>query len=82
MRLPNSKDPVQLRETDSSEKQKTQTGQETKEEFPAFGGTKQILFERTAKTEMNYFSNKVKRSHVFTTLLGSEIIGEVKLTLI
>lgn len=29
---------------------------------------------------MNYFSNKVKQSHVFTTLLSSEMIGEVKLT--
>lgn len=80
MRLSDSKDPVQLGETDSSERQKTWIRQETGEEFPAFGGTKQILFERTAKTEMNYFSNKVKQSHVFTTLLSSEMIGEVKLT--
>lgn len=36
------------------------TGQEIQKEFPVFGGTKQILFKRSVKTEMNYISNKVK----------------------
>lgn len=38
-----------------------------------------MLCETAAKTEIKYFFNKVKQPH-FTTLLGSEMIGEMTLT--
>lgn len=64
--------PYNLRELTLLRGKKPELGE--KQEFPAFGGTKQILSESLAKTEIRYFLNIVKQPHVFTTLLTSKMI--------